>query len=80
MVRHQLITIGPRGQKRAYLDISVREAVQRYARLGGCDPIEAEASVEVIEFHDEFELYDAWPVEGGEPRPTLPAMQQEWVA
>lgn len=60
MTRHTLITIGYQGQKRAYLDLTVEEAMDRCCEADGVHRREIESTVELIEFKDEFEVYDAW--------------------
>lgn len=69
MAKHHLITIGIRGQKRAYLDLGVDEAIMRCCMSDGMDLSDAARTIEVIEFDDEFEVYDAWPSEIPEPVP-----------
>jgi len=60
MMLHTLITIGPIGMKKAYLDIPMSAAIKRYESEFGADSPDAD-NIQLFLFVDEFNVYDAHP-------------------
>jgi hypothetical protein len=60
MAKHTLHMIGWLGHMRAYLDIPLDEAKQRYFATEETDEI---GKIKTITFDDEFGVYDCWAVE-----------------
>lgn len=58
-MKHRLVTLGWLGIQRAYLDMSIDEAIVRY-RQDEPDACEQELDPQEFEFDDEFCVYSAW--------------------
>lgn len=59
---HILHVLGFNGDKRAYLNITLSEAIRRYEKCSG-EPLikgEKESGIITFRFGDEFGVYDAW--------------------
>lgn len=59
MKKHTLHLIGYLSSFRAYLDVPLEEAIERYVQDDGY----AGYSIKTIEFDEEFEVYDAYQCE-----------------
>ena len=56
-MKNNLIVIGYLGVRQAYLNVTVEEAKRRYAEI---NPEHLDPYFKIIEFDDEFCVYDAW--------------------
>mgnify|MGYP001578128023 CR=1 FL=1 len=67
MKKNKLIIIGYIGIKRCYLNISDREAIQKYIKEEEISETELELSdnitIEHLDFDDEFCAYDIWSLD-----------------
>jgi len=63
-MKNRLVAIGYVGIMKCYLNISDREAIQRYIKSEDISETEFESnrdiSFMIIEFDDEFQAYDVW--------------------
>jgi hypothetical protein len=59
---NRLIVIGFRSDKKAYLNVPREEAIRRYLLEHPEDETDVRSGliVDVIDFEDEFYVYDAW--------------------
>jgi len=64
MKKHKIWAIGWTGDKVCYLDMEKEEALRRYKKdneeiFEGCDgDVESQVEVDLVEFDDEFNVYD----------------------